>query len=832
MKLDVRFQLKRDTAADWAARNPKLLDGEPGVETDTGRMKIGDGETLWNDLAYWGTITGSETLSTLGTLVNSAAAKTVPVDADNFPLTDSAAGHVTRKITGQYLKAWLKSHFDSIYQTLNANLTTWSAKVAPSSVVVGTTDTQTLANKTIDGSANTLQNVPVGAIDNAGLTEMVQDTIGSSVVAGANVTVSYNDATGQTTVSATGGTGGATTMDELSDVAVSSPADGHVLRHNGTNWVNTFATTADVADSTDKRYVTDAQRTVIQNTSGTNTGDEPTLNNTFGNSLSNMVTTIAGLGNPERTVWLDRAATVSADLTIPANIKLRYRDTGSISVNSGVTVTINHEPDVRGRQIFTGAGSVVFGSNKPVRDLDLSWWTGRDDSVDVTAKIDMALTSLANAGGGRLYAGPGTWLTVGGHIIPRYSEIVGAGQGITTFKQTSTATYGYLFRIAAASGQYYRFNKVKSLTLSGEGVTGETLLEFYGAAAADTPMFFIDVEQVQFWHGTIGCNYNSTSGDWQIESVRFKGCNWYNCTTGYKMNSINNSVFFSDGCFWDIPANGIALHLVSHGQVSIDDYNFIGPGTAGGTYSYTATGGVNNGATFILMENAHNGLRIANGQDEAAEYFLRTSTNSFLQSVITIDNCTIQSKIKPSAARTIKLVNCLTIGNVLQDNAGVAAAYIWEDSHCDTRDLDNSTNANAKPDYFTGSSYYAKKSDKTKNDLAIKGKIDAGCFRRSVMTTLSGSTVDGSLGDEFVAVITADTALNFTGGQVGREITLFLYLNDGTSRTISFGGNFRATGSLVTPAGKAGAFCVITFKTYNVFGTVYAIETYRQTAGA
>lgn len=34
------------------------------------------------------------------------------------------------------------------------------------------------------------------------------------------------------------------------------------------------ATTADIADSTDKRYVTDAQRTVITNTSGTNTGDQ------------------------------------------------------------------------------------------------------------------------------------------------------------------------------------------------------------------------------------------------------------------------------------------------------------------------------------------------------------------------------------------------------------------------------------------------------------------------------------------------------------------------------------------------------------------------------
>lgn len=38
------------------------------------------------------------------------------------------------------------------------------------------------------------------------------------------------------------------------------------------------ATTADIADSTDKRYVTDAQLVVIGNTSGTNTGDQTFLN--------------------------------------------------------------------------------------------------------------------------------------------------------------------------------------------------------------------------------------------------------------------------------------------------------------------------------------------------------------------------------------------------------------------------------------------------------------------------------------------------------------------------------------------------------------------------
>jgi hypothetical protein len=40
----------------------------------------------------------------------------------------------------------------------------------------------------------------------------------------------------------------------------------------------TDATTADIADSTNKRYVTDANLTVIGNTSGTNTGDQTFLN--------------------------------------------------------------------------------------------------------------------------------------------------------------------------------------------------------------------------------------------------------------------------------------------------------------------------------------------------------------------------------------------------------------------------------------------------------------------------------------------------------------------------------------------------------------------------
>ena len=48
------FKFKRGNAATWTKLNSLLEDGEPGFELDTGRLKIGDGKTLWNDLKYFG----------------------------------------------------------------------------------------------------------------------------------------------------------------------------------------------------------------------------------------------------------------------------------------------------------------------------------------------------------------------------------------------------------------------------------------------------------------------------------------------------------------------------------------------------------------------------------------------------------------------------------------------------------------------------------------------------------------------------------------------------------------------------------------------------------
>jgi hypothetical protein len=45
-----RILLRRDSSANWETNNPVLLSGEPGYETDTGKLKIGDGVSTWLDL--------------------------------------------------------------------------------------------------------------------------------------------------------------------------------------------------------------------------------------------------------------------------------------------------------------------------------------------------------------------------------------------------------------------------------------------------------------------------------------------------------------------------------------------------------------------------------------------------------------------------------------------------------------------------------------------------------------------------------------------------------------------------------------------------------------
>jgi hypothetical protein len=99
-------------------------------------------------------------------------------------------------------------------------------------------------------------------------------------------------------------------ISEIHDIAINGLADKQLLSYdNATSlWKNKSVTTADIADSTDKRYCTDAQKTIIGNTSGTNTGDQDLTNLVVKNSP------IVGATKPKITFDAKGLVTAGTDL--------------------------------------------------------------------------------------------------------------------------------------------------------------------------------------------------------------------------------------------------------------------------------------------------------------------------------------------------------------------------------------------------------------------------------------------------------------------------------------------------------------------------------------
>jgi len=161
----IQIRIRRDTAANWTSANPVLGLGEPGLETDTRKLKYGDGTTAWTSLPY-----GS----------------------------DSGFDGQYSSLTGK------PTLFDGAYSSLTGS---------PSLATVATTGAYSdLSGKPtlFDGAYSSLTGAPSLA------------TVATSG--------SYSDLSGTPTVP--------TNLDSLTDVTITTPASGQVLKYNGTAWIN------------------------------------------------------------------------------------------------------------------------------------------------------------------------------------------------------------------------------------------------------------------------------------------------------------------------------------------------------------------------------------------------------------------------------------------------------------------------------------------------------------------------------------------------------------------------------------------------------------------
>jgi hypothetical protein len=208
-------------------------------------------------------------ISQLATIV------TVDNASDLFPIVDTSAAE-TKKITPSALKTALA--LNNVDNTSDANKpvssATQSALNAKQDTLVSGTNIKTVNGTSVLGSGNI-------AI--------------SSAVAWGGVTGTLSNQTDLQTA-LDGKVDENSAITGATKTKVTYDAKGLVT-------AGADATTADIADSTDKRYVTDAQSTVIGNTSGTNTGDNAT-----NSQYSGLAASKEDVANKSTSVTTDQAS--------------------------------------------------------------------------------------------------------------------------------------------------------------------------------------------------------------------------------------------------------------------------------------------------------------------------------------------------------------------------------------------------------------------------------------------------------------------------------------------------------------------------------------------
>jgi hypothetical protein len=106
-------QYHNDTRGDARYYTKSQVDTSLSGKANTIHTHVASNVTDFNSAAL--AAAPAETAQTIGSLINSAASKATPVDADQIGLMDSASSNILRKFSWASIKSNLKSYFDTLY---------------------------------------------------------------------------------------------------------------------------------------------------------------------------------------------------------------------------------------------------------------------------------------------------------------------------------------------------------------------------------------------------------------------------------------------------------------------------------------------------------------------------------------------------------------------------------------------------------------------------------------------------------------------------------------------------------------------------------------------
>jgi hypothetical protein len=362
----VNILLRRGTAAEWTASNPILLEGEVGVETDSKKLKVGDGLTVWASLPYI-TLTPAAAAALYAPLANPTFTGTVSgvtksmVGLGSVDNTSDANKPVsTAQQTALDLKAPLA----------NPTFTGTVSGVTKSMVGLGNVDNTTDANKPVSTSTQTALDLKAPLASPTFTGSVSFDTGVALIFEGATAdgfetTLAVADPTADRSLTLPNATGTLATQEH-----VASEIGTHV---SDTTSVHGIADTADLAT---KSYADTAASNAVATSLGTHEADTLSVHGIADTSL--LVTTTGTQTLTNKTITTPTGLTKNdvglsnVDNTSDANKPVSTATQTALDLKASISAIAELAQDAVNTAVVAGVGlDKVYDDESNTITLDI-----------------------------------------------------------------------------------------------------------------------------------------------------------------------------------------------------------------------------------------------------------------------------------------------------------------------------------------------------------------------------------------------------------------------------------------------------------------------------
>jgi hypothetical protein len=387
------------------------------------------------------------------------------------------------------------------------------------------------------------------------------------------------------------------------------------------------------------------------------------------NAYASVAAAVAAIGAVQTNLIVKDDTIVPASVTIPENITVDVKETGILRVAGGQTLTIGSLKDPGNRAIFGGGGTVKLARGA-VDKMNLTWWAGATDGIDVTAHINEMLLSCVDNGGGTIFIPDGLWLTAGNHILPSGTTVRG-GQTFAVAALTNKST---ILKLTATGVPAFKVGEqiegihVKDFTIDGNNLANTTGILCEGEYPNSSGNMTIDrMTFIRLTHGVRINSLPNITSAWQMAHVSFRHCTFtLNTHSGIRCNTVNSQLTI-DTCNFGIIDNAWGIYLENVGSNHI-----INPEFAGLQGYFPCSGGIGGAGMAegcIYIGGAHAPINITGGQDEACRYYIYNDASDMF-SPINVNGALVQSVIMLAQSCVLNLNGSTHLSKTVKDLVG------------------------------------------------------------------------------------------------------------------------------------------------------------------